>query len=231
MKKTVSALALAGSLALFGAGAAQAAENAPYPAPAPGAGTSQGTVAPGETFNYIGGGFAPNSPVTITITRLADEAPAAAGAGAGRVGAGVNGLIVLSQNMGGGTVMADDEGNFVYPVTLEEEGFYELLATGVDPDGDEHVLVAYVTVDAAAAPAAPANPGTGTGAGTGAGVGTGVSVGGTNGVGVGTEAASNGSTGLANTGADSALLLWGAAGVVALGAGAASVAVARRKNA
>lgn len=37
--------------------------------------------------------------------------------------------------------------------------------------------------------------------------------------------------GLADTGADSAMLLWGAAGIVAVGAGVASVAVARRKNA
>lgn len=37
--------------------------------------------------------------------------------------------------------------------------------------------------------------------------------------------------GLADTGADSTMLLWGAAGVLALGAGAASIAVSRRKRA
>ncbi|MFZ3417154.1 LPXTG cell wall anchor domain-containing protein [Arthrobacter sp. 3Tela_A] len=51
--------------------------------------------------------------------------------------------------------------------------------------------------------------------------------------GAGNNAAGNsaGNEGLANTGADSTMLLWGAAGVLALGAGAASIAVSRRKRA
>lgn len=41
----------------------------------------------------------------------------------------------------------------------------------------------------------------------------------------------NDNAGLADTGADSTMLLWGAAGVLALGAGAASIALSRRKRA
>ncbi|MCQ2001770.1 LPXTG cell wall anchor domain-containing protein [Arthrobacter zhaoxinii] len=51
------------------------------------------------------------------------------------------------------------------------------------------------------------------------------------GAGAGTGANASADGGLPDTGADSAMMLWGAAGVLALGAGVASVAVARRKNA
>ncbi|MCQ1954388.1 peptidase [Arthrobacter sp. zg-Y238] len=49
--------------------------------------------------------------------------------------------------------------------------------------------------------------------------------------GTGTGANASADAGLADTGADSAMMLWGAAGVLALGAGVATVTIARRKNA
>ncbi|MCQ1951074.1 peptidase [Arthrobacter sp. zg-Y859] len=119
-------------------------------------------------------------------------------------GTGVSSPIILAQQIGSYNTVADASGNFAVEVTLGEAGTYTLTATGVESG---KVVTNTVVVDAAA--------------GTGAGVGTGA--------GTGANASADG--GLADTGADSAMMLWGAAGVLALGAGVASVAVARRKNA
>jgi hypothetical protein len=54
MKKTLAALALAGSIALVGSAPAMAAT---YPALPPAAGVSDGTVGPGETFTFTAQGF------------------------------------------------------------------------------------------------------------------------------------------------------------------------------
>ncbi|MCQ1957263.1 peptidase [Arthrobacter sp. zg-Y826] len=121
-------------------------------------------------------------------------------------GTGVSSPIILAQQIASYNTVADASGNFAVEVTLGEAGTYTLTATGVESG---KVVTNTVVVDAAA--------GTGTGAGVGTGAGTGA------------NASADG--GLADTGADSAMMLWGAAGVLALGAGVASVAVARRKNA
>ncbi|WP_342022290.1 peptidase [Arthrobacter citreus] len=194
MKKTASALVLAGSLAFFGAGAANAVDN--YPAPTPG-GVSDATVAPGATVAFSGSGFTPGEAISVTVDY--SNTPVVV------PGSGLNGVIVLAEVVNSFTTNADASGNFTTNVALGEAGTYTLTATGLESG---KVVTAAVSVD-------PAFAGDGSGSGNGSDNG-------------GSEADDNN---LADTGADSAMLLWGAAGVLALGAGVASVAVARRKNA
>ncbi len=197
MKKTVSALTLAGALAFAGAGAASAVDSS-YPAPATGT-VSAGVVAPGSSVVFAGTGFIPGESIRIDVTYANDPVVVA--------GTGVSSPIILAQRINSFTTTANADGTFSANVALGEEGTYTLTATGLTSG---KVVVNTVVVDAAAA--------------AGAGVGTGSPAGsGSN--------ANAGQGGLASTGADSAMLLWGAAGVLALGAGVASVAVARRKNA
>ena len=186
MKKTASALVLAGSLAFFGAGAANAVEN--YPAPSPG-GVSDATVAPGATVTFSGTGFIPGEAIRVDVDY--DNAPVVV------PGTGVNGVIILSELINTFTTNADAQGGFSTDITLGEAGTYTLTATGLESG---KVVTAVVSVD----------PSFAEGAGNGG---------------------SDNEGDLADTGADSAMLLWGAAGIVAVGAGVASVAVARRKNA
>lgn len=199
MHKSVSILAIAGSIAFLGAGAAQAGE---YPAPpAPGT-VSDSSIVAGDTVVFSGTGFTPGEQINITVD-FTEGDPAAAGAGAGRVGAVRTGVIVLNQIIGTYSTTAAADGSFAFPVTLEEEGTYTLTARGVESG---KTVVSVVTV-AEAAPVAG-----GTSGGT-----TGTTPGATKG-------------GLANTGVDSAMLLWGAAGIGALGLGAGSIVVARRRT-
>lgn len=195
MKKTASALVLAGSLAFFGAGAANAVQN--YPAPAPGT-VSDNTVAPGATVTFSGSGFNANEAISVTVDY--SNTPVV------NPGSGLNGVIILAEVVSSFTTNADASGNFSTAVTLGEAGTYTLTATGLESG---KVVTAVVEVD----------PAFGDDAGNG---------------GSGNGGSGNGSDndgGLADTGANSALLLWGAAGIVAVGAGVASVAVVRRKNA
>ena len=186
MKKTASTLVLAGSLAFFGAGAANAVEN--YPAPAPG-GVSDATVAPGATVTFSGTGFIPGEAIRVDVDY--DNAPVVV------PGTGVNGVIILAELVNTFTTNADAQGGFSTDITLGEVGTYTLTATGLESG---KVVTAVVSVD----------PSFAGGAGSGG---------------------SDNEGDLANTGADSAMLLWGAAGIVAVSAGVASVAVARRKTA
>ncbi|MDF9278724.1 LPXTG cell wall anchor domain-containing protein [Arthrobacter sp. EH-1B-1] len=199
MKKAIAAVAIAGSITFFGAGAAQAYT----PDSAPGT-VSDGTIVPGEAvvFSSSQGLFNAFEPIDIAVDFVAGE-PAAAGAagGAGRVGAALGGPILPMAIVLTDTVTADAEGNFSYSVTLKEEGTYTLTATGRESG---------VTVSSSVAVDAPE-----------ATVG-----GGTTGT-PGSTSTTGG--GLANTGIDSAMLLWGAAGVGALGLGAGSIFVARRR--
>ena len=194
MKKTASALVLAGSLTFFGAGAANAVDN--YPAPVPG-GVSDATVAPGATVAFSGSGFAPGEVISVTVDYSNDPVVVP--------GSGINGLIILAEVVNTFTTNADASGNFSTNVALGEAGTYTLTATGLESG---RTVTAVVSVD-------PAFAGDGSGSGNGTNNG---------------EADAN-ADGLANTGADSGMLLWGAAGILALGAGVTSVALARRKSA
>ncbi|MBG6184962.1 LPXTG-motif cell wall-anchored protein [Arthrobacter sp. CAN_A214] len=202
MNKTVSVLAITGTLAFAGAGAAQA-DTLRYNPPATSGTVDDATVAPGETvvFSSNEGLFTPGEIIDITVDRTAGT-PSAAGFGAGGAAAARGGLIVLNAIVLTDSTKADAEGNFSYPVTLEEEGTYTLTAVGRESGA---TVTSVVVVDSDYATAAGTTTGT-----TG-----------------GTTTSANGK--LANTGIDSAMLLWGAAGIGALGLGAGSIFVARRR--
>lgn len=189
MKKTLAALALAGSIALIGSAPAVAGTYPPLP---PQAAVSDGTVGPGESFVFRGQGMQPFETITITVTP--GNPPAASGATFG--GTSVVGKIpvfLAPQTFG---TTADAQGAFAYPLSISEAGTYSITATG----STSGVTVGPVTVTVAAS---LANTG-------------------------GAPLASTG-TGLANTGADSGLVLWTIVGAGALAAGAASVVVVRRR--
>ncbi|MDT0193783.1 LPXTG cell wall anchor domain-containing protein [Arthrobacter sp. AB6] len=147
MKKTVSALALAGSLAFLGAGGAQANHDTDYPS-APVTGTvSDGTVAPGESFIFSGTGFNPGEPIAMEVSRE-DAEPSAAGA-AGTAGgpsaASPAGMILPLEKVASATTTADAAGNFSHPFDLDEIGLYTLEATGLQSG---HVVTSQVVVHA-----------------------------------------------------------------------------------
>jgi LPXTG-motif cell wall-anchored protein len=184
MKKTLAALALAGSIALIGSAPSMAATYPPLP---PQAAVSDGVVGPGETFIFRGQGFLAGESLTIRVTP--GNPPAASGAsiaGSRAVPARIS-VVTEAQTL---KATADAKGAFAVPVAINEPGTYLLTATG-DTSG---VTVGPVTVTVVAS--------------------------------------STGTTGapLANTGADASLLLWGAAGVGALGLGAAGVILVRRNK-
>jgi LPXTG-motif cell wall-anchored protein len=218
MKKTLSALAIAGSLTFFGAGAAQAViTDDTYNAPEVTVGVSDATVAPGEAFIFSGSGFLANSDIAITAS---NEQAGAAGIGGGAglggsLGAGITGVIVPAAVVTTETT-ADAEGNFAVELTLQEEGVYTLTAAGTGADGEPLTVEQTVTVGDGVSDDENGSVAGGTGTDDNSAANQ--------------EAVANGDR-LADTGLESGALLWGAAGVLALGAGATAVVVARRKNA
>jgi LPXTG-motif cell wall-anchored protein len=190
MKKSLAAIALAGSIAF--AGAVPAMANTPYPAPTTSGTVSDGTVAPGETFAFSGSGFLAGEAITVTVTLT--RAPQAIGGGfAGGASMAVPAKINLPLAPQTFATTADANGNFAFPVSISEAGTYTLTATGASG----HTVTSSVTV-------------------AGAAVGTGVSTSGT-------------AAELADTGANSSMLLWSLVGAGALAAGATSVVVVRRR--
>ncbi|WP_262103507.1 LPXTG cell wall anchor domain-containing protein [Arthrobacter sp. Marseille-P9274] len=213
MKKTLTALAIAGSLTFLGAGAAQANVIGGYAPDETGTvedSNNDGFFVVGETVTFSGSGFVPGSPIVITISN--EEAGAAGAGGSAGIGggfaAGVYGIIVPAQVITD-TVNADAEGNFSFQFVPTETGTYQLTASGTGADGEPLVVSQTIKV---------VDPSTigGNGSGT---------------VTDADEAAVENGDELANTGLESSALLWGGAGVLALGAGAAAVVVSRRKNA
>jgi hypothetical protein len=194
MKKTLAALALAGSIALIGSAPAMAAT---YPALPPQAAVSDGTVGPGESFVFRGQGFLAGEGLTITVTP--GQAPASNGAGLGRSVAVKIPVFQAPQTL---SATADAQGAFSLPIAISEAGTYSLTAKG----NTSGVVVGPVTVTVAASLA-----NTGSVAGNAGGA----------------PLANTG--GLANTGADSGLILWTLVGEGALAAGATSVVVVRRR--
>lgn len=182
MKKTLAALALAGSIAFIGS-PAMAGEYPPLP---PAATVSDATVVPGEEFIFTAQGFIPGETVTVTVELVASGS-------ANTGGTAVSTKIPVFQAPTTLTATADAEGKISVPLTLNEVGTYAITATG----NESGVVVGpvYVTVVAAVA-----NAGTNTGGAA-----------------------------LANTGADSGLVLWTLVGAGALAAGATSVVVVRRR--
>lgn len=189
MKKTLAALALAGSIALIGSAPAMATT---YPAPAPGATVSDATLVPGQEFTFSGGGMLANESVTVSVELVAGpQALGANPAGSLSVASKIN-VALAPQTF---STTANAQGTFSLPITITEAGTYAISARG-NVSGN---TVGPVTVKVAAALAS--------GAGT----------------------SNGGGAALANTGADSGLLLWTLVGAGALAAGAASVVVVRRR--
>jgi len=199
LKKSIAALALAGTIALTGTAPAFAAN---YPAPPANSAVSDGVVGPGETFTFSGRGFLAGERLIIRVTPGAR--PASTGAsiagGASRSVPSKISVVLAAQEF---STTADANGAFAFPLSVSEAGVYTLTATGVTSG---KVATQTVTVEGAA-----------TDLGSGTGTGTGLSNTGGNGA------------GLANTGADSSLVLWSLVGGGALVAGAASVVVVRRR--
>ncbi|MCT9625597.1 LPXTG cell wall anchor domain-containing protein [Pseudarthrobacter equi] len=136
MKKTLAALALAGSIALVGSAPAMATT---YPALPPAAAVSDGTVAPGETFVFTGQGFLAGETVTITVTVVT-------GGAANAGGTAVSAKIPVFQAPQTLTATANAEGKISVPLALNEAGTYSITATG----NTSGVTVGPVTVTVAA---------------------------------------------------------------------------------
>lgn len=120
MKKALAALALAGSIALFGAAPALAAQ---YPASEPSLTVDDAAVAPGEEFTVSGSGMNANEPVDVTVTESGSAAPAP---GAQSVGSKIN-VFLAPQTF---STTANAEGRFSLPLTISESGTYSITATG-----------------------------------------------------------------------------------------------------
>lgn len=188
MKKTVATLALAATVATFGAGAANA-----YTAPET-ATVSDPVVAPGEAFVFSGTGMLPGE--TVNIVASNESAGAfGGGGGAGRFGASVGASLMAAVVHASTT--ADENGNFSITMSLTEPGTYTLTATGAT--SGEQVTAVVTVVDPALS-------------------------GGQDAAGAHSDLA------LADTGSDASLLLWGAAGIGALGVGAGTIIVSRRRS-
>lgn len=205
MKKALAALALAGTITLVGSAPAMALVYPPVP---PQAAVSDGTVGPGEQFIFSGQGPFRGERLTIRVTP--GNAPAAGGA---NIAGGTSfsskiSVFVEAQTL---STTADSEGKFSVPVTIREAGSYVLTATS-DVSG---YTVGPVRVVVAA--------------GFANGGASGSNAGGSNGAPASSALSNSGN--LAATGADASLLLWGAAGVGALGLGAAGVILVRRNKA
>ena len=196
MKKTLAALALAGSIALIGSAPAVAGTYPPLP---PQAAVSDGTVGPGEDFVFRGQGMFAGETLTITVTP--GNPPAASGATIG--GTSVVAKIPVFQAPQTFGATADAQGAFAVPLTITTAGTYSISATG----NTSGITVGPVTVVVD-----PSFSSTGASLANSGGA-----------------PLANAGGGLANTGADSGLVLWTLVGAGALAAGAASVVVVRRR--
>ncbi|MGP4031789.1 LPXTG cell wall anchor domain-containing protein [Pseudarthrobacter sp. 1C304] len=191
MKKTLAAITLAGSMALIGAVPAMAV-NTTYPAPPANAAVSDGTVGPGEQFVFRGKGFKAGEGLVIKVTP--GGRPASTGASVNGRGMSVTGKITLPLAPQEFSSSANANGEFSFPVSINDTGVYTLTATGMESGV---TASASVTVQGAAIN--------------------------------GASNANASANGLADTGADSNLMIWSLVGAGALAAGVTSVVVVRRR--
>ncbi|TSE14707.1 LPXTG cell wall anchor domain-containing protein [Arthrobacter sp. KBS0703] len=150
MKKSIAALALAGTIALTGAVPAMATTN--NYVPGTGTGTvTDGTVTPGQVFTFSGTGFLAGETITITVTITSTPQALGGGFSGGASMAVPSKINVLAAPQTFTTTAAAD-GSFAFPLSLSEPGTYTLTAVG---NTSGHKVTQSVTVVAAA--------GTGTG--------------------------------------------------------------------
>lgn len=241
MKKSLAALALAGSIVLLN-GVPAMADTHTYPAPASDIGVSRGTLAPGQIFTLTLRGYQPFERVTIAVTLRTTRPQSIGGSFSGGASMAVPSKITLPLAVEDFTVTADAEGTISIPLSLDEAGDYTITATGASG----RTLTTSVTADPDAADTTNNDgdntaddngnsDGDNTGTSTnndGDNTGTSTADSGpalsNNGTGTGTSTADSGPA-LANTGADTSLALWSLVGAGALAAGVTSVVVVRRR--
>lgn len=149
MKKTLTALALAGTIALAASAPAMAVD---YPAPVPGT-VSSATVTVGGTVVFSGTGFTPGETIVITITFTAAPQGASAPGTSNGIAMAVPGGLHLAPTTV--TAVANSSGAFSTDVTLSAAGTYQLTAEGAT---SHHVVTATV-VAAGVSGASVANTG------------------------------------------------------------------------
>lgn len=147
MKKSLAALALAGSITFIGSVPAMATAPATYPAPTQEGVVSEGTVAPGEPFTFSGEGMTAGEDVEVTVTETGTPL-AIGGSFAGGASMAVPAKIVLPLAPQIFITKARADGTFAIPLTLPADGTYTLTARGLTSG---KTVTATITVDAAAA--------------------------------------------------------------------------------
>ncbi|WP_284754889.1 hypothetical protein [Arthrobacter sp. efr-133-R2A-120] len=199
MKKSIAALALAGTIALAGTAPAVAATT--YPAPGNEYGTvSDGTIARGESITFSGSGYIAGETINITFERTGGKKASDGGRPA-------------PSNF---TVIADATGAFSTAITFTDGGNYTIGAVGATSGNRRWAAVVV-------------NSGNGGGNNDGGGHHGGGNGKGNSGLAAVSSVTATGTAiGGANTLADSNLVLWSLVGAGALAASAASAAVVRR---
>ena len=203
------------ALGLAGSASAQAR----YPAAPPGASVSSTAVGPGGTVTFFAGGFGRGTTVTVTVRRVDGEAAGGldvVASGGSRLGAGF--VVVQAKGWTGfsTTAVADSAGTIEVPVKLGPAGSYEIVASGVDADGNPVSVSSTVLVSADAGKS---------GSGSDSNSGSGAAGSGSN----GSSSAAGGT--LARTGVDNvATIAWAAFGVLVLGGLLVAVASGRGRT-
>lgn len=203
MKKSIAALALAGTMAL--AGTAPAVASTTYPAPGNEYGTvSDGTIARGESITFSGSGYIAGETINITFQRTGGKKASDGGR-------------PVPSNF---SVIADGTGAFSTTITFTDGGNYMIGAVGATSGNKRWAAVVV-------------NSGNGGGNNDGGGNhggGNGKANKGNSGLAaVSSVTAAGTASGDASTDAESNLVLWSLVGAGALAASAASTAVIRRR--
>ncbi|UVJ38744.1 LPXTG cell wall anchor domain-containing protein [Arthrobacter sp. CJ23] len=156
MKKSIAALALAGTIALAGSAPALAVD---YPATAEGT-VSSATTPAGTSVTFSGTGFTPGETINVTVTLTGG--PQAAGAGTGSVVRAVGGVIPLAPIAP--SAVANSAGAWSTTVTFDAPGTYLLTAVGAT-SGRSVTATVVVTAGAGLANTGGGTPLANTGAG------------------------------------------------------------------
>lgn len=200
MKKSIAALALAGTIALAGTAPAVAATT--YPAPGNEYGTvSDGTIARGESTTFSGSGYIAGETINITFQRTGGKKASDGGRPA-------------PSNF---SVIADGTGAFSTTITFMDGGNYMIGAVGATSGNTRWAAVVVNSGNGGGSNDGGGNHGGGNGKGI-----SGLAA-------VSSVTAAGTATGQANTVAESNLVLWSLVGAGALAASAASAAVVRRR--
>ena len=127
LKKSLAALALAGTIALAASAPAMAVD---YPAPAQQGTVSSATVTVGGTVVFSGTGFTAGETINVTITFTPAPQGAAAPGTSNGVAMAVPGTLPLAPTTTTVTAVADSSGAFSTNITLNAAGTYQLTAVG-----------------------------------------------------------------------------------------------------